>query len=91
MKMVEIKVLEQEKDKLKIEINDNSTIISMINERIWDQKGVDVSAFRTGHQYLDKPVLVVRGKDTGKAVISAAEDIIEDIKSLRKQFESQSK
>lgn len=87
---MEIKVIENEKDKLKIEIEDNSTITNAINEKILGQKGAGVSAFSTGHPYLGRPVLMVRGKDPEKAVITAAEELIEDAKSLKKQLEKQS-
>ncbi len=85
--MVEMKVIENEKGKLKVEISDNSTIVSMVNDQIWNQKGVDVSTFSTGHPYLGKPTLLVRGKEPEKAVVEAAEKVSESIKSLRKQLE----
>ena len=85
--MVEMKVVENEKGKLKVEINDNSTIVGMVNDQIWNQKGVDLSTFSMGHPYLGKPILLVKGKEPEKAVIEAAEKVSDSIKSLRKQLE----
>lgn len=85
--MVEMKIIENDNGKLKVEISDNSTIVSMINDQIWNQKGVDISTFATGHPYLGKPVLMVKGKEPEKAIIAAAESISDGIKSLRKQLE----
>ncbi|MBI2579628.1 MAG: hypothetical protein HYW27_01880 [Candidatus Aenigmarchaeota archaeon] len=86
---MEIKIIENENGKLKAEINDNSTLVNAINEKILTQRGADVSAFTTGHPYLGKPVLMVRGKDPEKAVIAAAEELIEDAKALKKQLGKQ--
>ncbi|MEM7819244.1 MAG: DNA-directed RNA polymerase subunit L [Candidatus Aenigmatarchaeota archaeon] len=85
---MKIEVLENEKDKLKIEIHDNLTLVNLINENIWKQKGVDFSAYSQQHPYLSKPVLIVKGKDPKKIVIEAAEQIIEDVKEFRKHFQN---
>lgn len=89
MKMVKIKIIENDKGKLKAEISDNSTIVNAINEQVWNQKGVDVSTYSTGHPYLGKPTLLMRGKDPEKAVIAAAEKVAENARSLKKQLEKQ--
>jgi DNA-directed RNA polymerase subunit L len=88
---MKIDVIENENDKIKIELHDNLTLVNLLNEVIWKQKGVDFSAYSQKHPYLSKPVLVVKGKNPKKIVIEATEQIIEDVKELRKHFENVTK
>jgi DNA-directed RNA polymerase subunit L len=85
---MKIEVLENEKDKVKLEIHDNLTLVNLLNENVWKQKGVDVSAYSTQHPYLSKPVLLVKAKDPKKVILDAAEQIIEDATELKKQFKN---
>ena len=87
---MKIEVLENEKDKLKIEIHDNTTLVSVINENLWQQK-VEVAAFRKDHPYLSKPVLLVKSKNPKKSLLDATEQVVEDAKELRKKFAAELK
>ena len=80
---MEIKLLEEGKDKLRLEVND-LTFVNILNENIWKQKGMDYSAYDVKHPYTSKPILVVRSSNPKKSVIDAADRIIEDVKELRR-------
>jgi len=80
---MEVKLLEEGKDKLKLEVND-LTFVNILNENIWKQKGIDYAAYDVQHPYKSKPILVVRSTNPKKSVIDAADRIIEDIKELRR-------
>jgi DNA-directed RNA polymerase subunit L len=82
---MKIEVLENEDEKLKILVHTNLTLVNLLNEKIWKQR-VYVSAYKKEHPYLSQPILLVRGKNPKKAVMDAADEIIEDIKELRKHF-----
>lgn len=82
---MKIEVLENEDEKLKIEIDTNLTLVNLLNEKIWEQK-VEVSAYKQEHPYLSKPVILVKSKNPKKAVVDAADAVIEEIKEFRKQF-----
>ncbi len=86
--MVQIDVLEDEGDKLKLRVHDNTTLLTIVNENLWKQKGIDFAAVTVDHPYLSKPVLTVKSKKGKKAVIEAAEQIIEDASALRKKVQS---
>jgi DNA-directed RNA polymerase subunit L len=88
---MKIEILENEGDKIKIEIHDSVTLVNLLNEMVWKQKGVDFSAYSQKHPYLSKPVLVVKGKNPKKIVLEATEQIIEDVKELKKHFENATK
>jgi len=82
--VMKIEVLENDKESMKLEIHDNTTLVSVINENLWQQK-VDVAAFNVDHPYLSKPVLLVKARNPKKAVLDAAEQVIEDVKELQKK------
>ncbi len=81
---MKIKVIENEKDKLKVEVDD-LTFVNLLNDRIW-QQNVGWSAYAVDHPYLSKPVLTVKAKNPQKACTDAAEQIIKDVASLKKKI-----
>lgn len=85
--MVQIDILEEDGDKLKLRVHDNTTLLNLVNENIWKQKGIDFAAVTLDHPYLAKPVLTVKSKKGKKAVIEAAEEIVEQISALKKKFD----
>lgn len=87
---MKIEVLEDEKDKLKLEIHDNTTLINVINENLWQQK-IDMAAVKVDHPYLSKPVLLVKAKNPKKALLDATEQLIEDVKELGKKLQNELK
>jgi DNA-directed RNA polymerase subunit L len=84
---MKIEVLENVDNKLKIEVHTNLTLVNLLNDNIWKQK-VDAAAYKMDHPYLSKPVILVRAKNPKKAVLDAAEQIIEDVKEFRKHFQN---
>jgi len=87
---MKLEVIENEDEKLKIRIPD-ATLITLVNENVWQQKGIDVSAYAPEHTYLSQPVLLVRAKNPKKAVLDAIGQIQDDVKDLKKQFNAQVK
>ena len=84
--IMSVEVLENEDGKLKVKVVESIALVNLINENIWQQKGIDVSAYATEHPYLSKPVLLVKSKNPKKAVLEAVRQIADDAKELRKQF-----
>ncbi len=80
-------VLENEDSKLKIKVPD-MTLVNLINDNIWQQRGIEVSAYAREHPYLSEPVLLVKAKNPKKALLEASQKIVDDVKDLRKQFQS---
>jgi DNA-directed RNA polymerase subunit L len=81
---MKIEVLEETDDKLKLRFHDNTTVVNLVNENLWQQK-VDLAAVTLDHPYLSKPVLTIRSKKARKALLDATEKIIDDVKDLRKK------
>ena len=80
-----IEILENKKDKLKIMVDDDTTLVSVLNEYIWRQDP-SFSAFAKDHIYLSKPKLIVRAKNPKKAIINASKEFLNDIKSLKQEL-----
>lgn len=80
---MKVNVVENDKGKLKLEVGD-LTLVNLLNEVIW-QKNPKLSAYAKEHPYLSDPVLLVKATDPKKTVISAANQIVKDISSLKKQ------
>ena len=85
---MKIEVLENEDQKLKVKLNDNMTLVNLLNENLWQQK-IDAAAYTREHIYLTPPVLLVRSKDPKKHLLAAAEQIVEDVETLRKKLKAQ--
>ena len=84
---MDVKILEENDDLLKVEV-DNLTLVNLLNEKIWKQRGVDFAAYKIDHPYLSKPVITVRSKNPKKTLIDAADKIVEDVETLRKKFQT---
>ena len=83
---MKIDIIEKDKDKLKLEIHDNLTLVNLLNENIWKQK-IKYSAYSVEHPYLSKPVLTVKGVSPKRTILNAAEQIIKDVRELRKKVQ----
>jgi DNA-directed RNA polymerase subunit L len=79
---MEVKVLEQTEEKIKIEMDDK-TFINLLNTNLWKQK-IDYAAWTQAHPYLAKPTLLVKSKNPKQSLLDAADQIIEDITALKK-------
>ena len=84
---MELRILEESEDMLKVEIGD-VTLINLLNEKIWKQRGIEFSAYNIEHPYLSKPVITVRSKNPKKTLVDAADRIIDDVDALRKKLQS---
>jgi len=86
---MKLKVIEKEKDKVELELDDQ-TLAKLINEKLWNQK-IDYAATAKDHPYLSKPHIILKTKDAKKALIKAADDILDDVDDLSRKFSKQAK
>ena len=82
---MKLNVVEQKKDKLKLEIPD-LTFVNVLNDKLWNA-GADYSAYNVDHPYLSKPVLVLKSKNPKTILLRAGEQVIADVRELRKLFQ----
>ena len=80
-----VEVVEKSDEKLKVRVND-LTLVNLLNENIWKQRRLDYAAYNVEHPYLAQPVITVKSKDPKKSLVEAADQIIEDVKELKKKL-----
>lgn len=87
---MEINLISKKDKTAVIELTDvKETFIYPLVDRLLDDKDVHLAAYRTGHPQLDRPTLTVK-TDRVKpetAVKKAAENLAEEIATLKKEFE----
>lgn len=86
---MDINVLENEKNKLRIEIDSDIAFVNAVNENVWEQKGVKFSGYTKKHPYASKPEILVKSNDPKKTLEKALDQLISDSKDLKKKFEKQ--
>ena len=81
-----IKVLEKKKNQLKIEI-DNLTIVELLRKLLWEDKNVEMAAWRREHP-TKNPILTVRtkGKSPKKALLDCIARIGKINTAILKEF-----
>ncbi len=88
---MEIEVLESSADKLKLRIHENTTVLNLVNENVWNQTGVDFSAVTMEHPYLSYPVITIKSKKAKKVLTDAIDQIVTDTKDIRKKLQAKLK
>lgn len=81
-----MKIVENKEGRVVIETEETATLLNLIVDRLWDQKGITRAAYGTDHPFLDKMRLMVEGKNIKKAIESACDSIVKDCNSLLKQI-----
>ncbi len=84
---MEIRIREESEDMMKVEVND-VTLVNILNENIWKQRGIEFSVYNIEHPYLANPVITVRSKNPKKALIDAADKIIDEVEVLKKKLQA---
>jgi len=80
---MEIKVLEESKNKMVVEIKgEDNTFCNALKNELWNDEDVKISGYRTEHPLVGSPKIIVETtkKEPRKALIEAA-------KRLQKNFE----
>ena len=80
-----IEVLEDEKDKLKIEFKGESpTITQLLATQAWEEGG-EAAAIRE-HPFLEEPRLVVLGRSPKRILKKASKALIEQCDEFKEEF-----
>ena len=83
---MELNVVDSSKGKLKVEISGRNslTLANLINENLWQQKGV-TAAFAKKHPYMSEPEVLIKTGDPKGALKKAVQQIVKDVDVLEKQ------
>jgi DNA-directed RNA polymerase subunit L len=87
---LELILVSKDKKSVVIEfIDSKETIVHPLIDRLLSDKDVVLATYKTGHPQLDKPRLTVKTQKVSpeSAVKKAADNLAEEIKTLKKEFE----
>lgn len=85
---MEIKLLEEDKKKLKIEVlGESHTLCNAIRNELWLNKSVNIAGYQIEHPMVNNPVLFVETEkeDPKKALLNAASSLKKKVSELRKE------
>ncbi|HLD57276.1 MAG TPA: DNA-directed RNA polymerase subunit L [archaeon] len=84
---MKLELLESDKNLLKVKVaGETHTLLNLLREKCWEEKA-DQASYIQEHPYITEPYVVVRSKDPKKTLLSAAQDITEQAKEFRVEFE----
>ena len=81
-----MEILEDEKDKIKVACDAELAFLNLVNEKLWEQKGIKFASYTRKHPYVGHAELVVKSSNPKGSVLSALKDIESDCKELEKLF-----
>ena len=81
---MDIKILEETKERLKIEIiGEDHTLSNILRKELWNDKSVKVAGYRIEHPMVGSPILLVESdKDAKKALFDAVNRLRQKHKEL---------
>ena len=80
-----VKVLENEKDLLRLEFEDETeTLTQLLATQVWNEGG-EAAAIRE-HPFIEKPKLVVKGGKVGKILLKASTALQEQCDEFKEEF-----
>ena len=86
---MEIKVLEDKKNKLIIELKEEShTFCNALKKELWNDKHIKAAGYNIEHPLVGVPKIIIEtdGKDPKKALIEAAGRLKKGFDSLKTEF-----
>ena len=87
---MEIKVIEQAKDKLKIEIvGEDHTLSNAIRKELWENTHIRIAGYNIEHNLVSNPLLVIEtdgSENPKKALLTAIDNIRKRNKELLTEF-----
>lgn len=86
---MEIKVLESEKTKLRLElVGKTYTMVNVLVKELWNDSDVDVAGYNVMHPQTSNAILVLetKKKDAKKVLLAAVDSIKKDSKDFVAQF-----
>ncbi len=84
---MKLELLESDKNLLKVKVSgETHTLLNILREKCWEEKA-DQSSYIQEHPYITEPYVVVRSKDPKKTLLTAAQNIVDQAKEFRVEFE----
>ena len=83
---MKLELISLEDNEAKISIKgESNTLLNLLRESIWKQKP-ESATYKVDHPYLSDPELIVKAKNPMKVLDDSAQDILDQVKELGKEF-----
>jgi len=84
---MEIKILEDTKEKLKLEIKgEGHTLCNPLVKELWKDSNVEVAGYNIDHSLVSNPLLVIEAKNAKTALKKAISGLSKNIKDFDEKF-----
>ena len=86
---MEVKVLEESKNRIVIEIKgEDHTFCNALKQELWNDKDVKVASYKIDHPLIGVPQFLVetKGKDPKKVLMDAAKRLQKELDKFKKAF-----
>ena len=87
---MEIKVLEETKNRLRFEVKgEDHTLCNLLRKELWNNKQIKISGYSIEHPLVSEPVMIVEtdgNEDPRKALLKAVDSLKERSKELSTQI-----
>lgn len=81
-----MRIVETKDNKVVLETEETATLLNLLVERLWDEKGIKKAAYGAKHPSEKNMQLQVEGSNIGKAIEKACNSIIRDCNKLLKEI-----
>ncbi|MFH1978300.1 MAG: DNA-directed RNA polymerase subunit L [Candidatus Aenigmatarchaeota archaeon] len=83
---MKLKVIENKKDKMKLEVlGESHTLLNVLREKAWE-KGAQQASYMIEHPYLSVPKIIVIGANPKKVLVTAAQSVFDEAKEFGAEF-----
>jgi len=84
---MEVKFLEDTKEKLKIEImGEGHTLCNPLVKELWNDKNVEIAGYNIDHSLVSNPILIVQSNNAKISLKKAIEGLSKKVKQFDEKF-----
>ena len=84
---MEVKFLEDTKEKLKIEImGEGHTLCNPLVKELWNDKNVEIAGYNIDHSLVSNPILIVQSSNAKSSLKKAIEGLSKKVKQFDDKF-----
>ena len=84
---MEVKFLEDTKEKLKIEImGEGHTLCNPLVKELWNDKSVEIAGYNIDHSLVSNPILIVQSSNAKSSLKKAIEGLSKKVKQFDDKF-----
>ena len=84
---MEVKFLEDTKEKLKIEImGEGHTLCNPLVKELWNDKSVEIAGYNIDHSLVSNPILIVQSNNAKISLKKAIEGLSKKVKQFDEKF-----